>query len=261
MIRECRYVLMDPTGNRTLLVDTPVPVEEQPAVAAELMELEPTVEQTGFLSFSGASGLSLRMAGGEFCGNATMSAAVYDAMRSGTAEGRVIVNVSGAPEPVPVAFEKEIDGSWMGMVEMPRPCSVETLRFPDGRNLPVVAFQGISHVILEQEIPEKEAEALAKRWCAHLKADALGLMFLNRKEGRLSPLVYVPAADTLFWESSCGSGTSAVGAWLALASGKPVTVSLKQPGGVLEIAASPDGPLFLKGTVRCLYENAVELEW
>ena len=119
----------------------------------------------------------------------------------------------------------------------------------------------ISSTILEQEIPEKEAEALAKRWCAHLKADALGLMFLNRKEGRLSPLVYVPAADTLFWESSCGSGTSAVGAWLALASGKPVTVSLKQPGGVLEIAASPDGSLFLKGTVRCLYEKVVDVEW
>ena len=136
---------------------------------------------------------------------------------------------------------------------------METVCFPDGQKLPVVTFQGISHVILEQELPEKAAETLAKRWCAFLDVDALGLMFLNRKEGRLSPLVYVPAAETLFWESSCGSGTSAVGAWLARKSGQPVTVSLKQPGGVLEISALPDGPLFLTGTVRRLYEKVVSL--
>ena len=98
MIRECHYVLMDPTGNRTLLVDTPVPVEEQPSVAAKLMEQEPTAEQTGFLTFSDSSGLSLRMAGGEFCGNATMSAAVYHSIRTGTADDRMTVNVSGAPD-------------------------------------------------------------------------------------------------------------------------------------------------------------------
>ena len=36
-MKELTYVLMDPTGNMTILVETPVPVEEQPAVAARLM--------------------------------------------------------------------------------------------------------------------------------------------------------------------------------------------------------------------------------
>lgn len=261
MIREFRYVLMDPTGNRTLLVRTPVPVEEQLKVAAKLMEMEPTAEQTGFLSVSDSSVPSLRMGGGEFCGNATMSAAVYYAMNAELTKGHVFVRVSGAPEPVSVEIEAGQDGNWTGTVEMPGPCSIETFSFPDGKRHPVVSFRGISHVILERDIPKTEAEALAKNWCTHLGADALGLMFLNREQGRLNPLVYVPAADTLFWENSCGSGTSAVGAWLAQEAGQPVKIGLQQPGGILEIFALPVGKLLLKGTVKCLYERVAAVEW
>ena len=79
---EIDYAVMDPTGNITILVETPVPEASQPFAAARLMELEPAAEQVGFLS-SGRDGaeLSLRMAGGEFCGNASMSAAVYEEVR------------------------------------------------------------------------------------------------------------------------------------------------------------------------------------
>ena len=105
-----KYHVMDPTGNITILVETPVAEASQPFVAAKLMELEPEVEQVGFLTLAETpepdrSGclqqkmasqpektqqsekiplaessqnkydIALRMAGGEFCGNATMSAA------------------------------------------------------------------------------------------------------------------------------------------------------------------------------------------
>ena len=147
------------------------------------------------------------------------------------------------------------DGLWQGLVEMPGPGSIDTVRFPDGQELPVVSFPGISHVIVEQTMEAEEAEELVKTGCGFLEADALGLLFLDREAGSLTPLVYVPAADTLFWESACGSGTAAVGAWLAREQGRPVTLSLRQPGGMLEISASPEGPLYLKGKVRCLYER------
>jgi diaminopimelate epimerase len=115
---------------------------------------------------------------------------------------------------------------------------------------------------MADEAPDvSEAEALAKRRCAELHADALGLMFWERGAGRLTPLVYVPAADTLFWENSCGSGTAAVGAYLAKEQGTAVCVSLCQPGGTLEIAASPDGALRLGGTVRCVYEKTAVIEF
>ena len=135
---------------------------------------------------------------------------------------------------------------------MPRPESVGEERFPDGTVFPAVRFPGIVHVILEKEIAREEAEALAPALCAQLKADALGLMFLNREEESLTPLVYVPGAGTLCWETACASGTTAVGAYFAAKTGRPVNLKLKQPGGVLEIDARPDGELILTGTVRIL---------
>lgn len=260
MKQEIRYILADPTGNRTVLVETPVRADRQPAVAAGLMELEPTAEQAGFLGRSEKADVALRMAGGEFCANATMSAAVLCGMRTGKTAGRVSVEVSGAPEPVAVEIAAGEDGLWQGVVQLPRPGAIESVQFPDGQTCPVVSFDGISHVILECVMPAAEAETLARRRCAFLSADALGLMFLDRAQSKLTPLVYVPRVDTLFWETSCGSGTAAVGAFLAAEAGRPVTAALRQPGGTLTVEASPDGELRLCGTVRIVYEKTAAAE-
>ena len=308
MKRQIRYALMDPSGNRTILVRTPVPVEEQAQTASRLMSLEPTAEQAGFLTFPDEKGgtlledtlledtlledtlledtLSLRMAGGEFCGNATMSTAVYYGMKRKLRSGMVRVKVSGVPEPLQTEIRALTDdpaapdcaaGIWMGRVRMPRPVSIRMERLEE-KTLPVVSFPGITHVILQEKMTRGEAEARAKCWCRLLEADALGLMFLEQggeedafsarnadgrdvpdqtKEWNLIPLVYVPAADTLFWEKACGSGTTAVGAWSAFLRKERVSLSLKQPGGVLGIDASETGELFLTGTVKCLYEKTV----
>ena len=257
MSYELRYVLTDPTGNRTVLCETPVPVDAQPAVAARLMAAEPTAEQVGFVTDDETCDLALRMAGGEFCANASMSAAALFAMRSGRTEATVTLRVSGAADPVTVEIAAKPDGAWQGTVQTPRPVRIEDVRFADGQTCPVVFFEGIAHVIETRTIPQGDAETLAKRRCAELSADALGLMFWDRDDELLTPLVYVPKADTLFWENSCGSGTAAVGAFLAKETGRRTAASLRQPGGVLGIDASPDGTLRLKGTVRCLYEKSL----
>ena len=298
MSREICYILMDPTKNMTILVETPVPPESQPSVAARLMEQEPAAEQVGFLSAAGSTGhfgstsaasrpdaedrpaqcaVSLRMAGGEFCGNAAMSAAAYYSMCAGITEGQVSVQVSGTPAPVTVNIRRDENGtvtSRRAAVHMPHPVSVETISFPEGQILPVVTFPGISHVIVDKtdilfgkktlkdpaaDMDRETAEEYARRWCSFLGTDALGLMFLNERESRLTPLVYVPAADTLFWESACASGTAAVGTWMAEKTGRPVALSLRQPGGILKISTTPDGTLLLEGTIHCCYKKTVLL--
>ena len=40
-LAEIEYCVLDPTGNITILVTTPVPVELQPRIAAELMRIIP----------------------------------------------------------------------------------------------------------------------------------------------------------------------------------------------------------------------------
>ena len=251
------YAVMDPTGNVTILVNTPTPVPLQPGRAAALLAFEPEAEQVGFLSpGDAAADLALRMAGGEFCGNAAMSAAALYCMERGLRDGRVKVRVSGAELPVSVQVTALPDASYACAVDMPRPESVEMIGLSlDGEThaLPLVRFAGICHLILPGDFDRAAAERAAKRWCAKLGAAALGLMLLDEKAERMTPLVYVPGGDTLYWERSCASGTAAAGAYLAWKTAAPAALSLRQPGGILRVEAVPVGQITLHGAVKLLH--------
>ena len=255
---EIHYHLFDPTGNVTVLVETQVAVAEQPAVAAALLRMARAAEQVGFLSEAGGCDIALRMAGGEFCGNATMSAAAFYAARNGVRDGCVKVKVSGVDAPVEVRLAGE-NGGWRAAVEMPRPLSVSRANLRGGGSPVVVRYPGIAHVIFPRPMAREDAEMAARSWCAALGAEALGLMLLDRKESVLTPLVYVPTPESLYWEHSCASGSAAVGAYLAAEAGKDVTAALREPGGVLTVSAAPDGSVTLTGTVKYLREGTMTL--
>ncbi|MGN1001173.1 MAG: hypothetical protein ACI4PC_00255 [Oscillospiraceae bacterium] len=252
-----RYVRADPTGNITALVLSPVEEEQRARAAEAVMARDKSVEQVGFVTFPRGEGpVELTMAGGEFCGNASLSAAALYARRLGLARAAVTVCVRGAGVTAAVELEREPDGAYRGRVEMPLPLWVGpvALPVPGGRaQYPVAAFPGISHVIVTGGMSRQEAEVLARPWCAALDVPALGLMLLDPAEGRLSPLVYVAGGGTLFWENSCASGSAAVGAYLALSRGGGA-FPLTQPGGVLTVeAALREGALAslaVRGRVR-----------
>lgn len=252
------YDILDPTGNITILVRTPVPEEIQPPAAARLMALVPEAEQVGFLSPGEDGGLSLRMAGGEFCGNASMCAGVLYARDRGLTKARAHLSVSGAKGPVPVLVERQEEG-WRGSVVMPRPKEICLRDLAGYGPCPLVFFPGIAHALIERPLDRERAEVLVRDWCRDLQTDAMGLMLLDRKEGRLTPLVYVPAAGTLCWENSCASGTSAVGAFRAAGTGGPFRETWLEPGGPLTVSFSEDGGLALTGRVRILGTKTAEI--
>lgn len=255
------YYIVDPTRNTTILADGNVPVAKQQEIANRLMEKERIAEQVGFVSLAPKEkniDVTLRMAGGEFCGNATMSAAALFCDKARLPRGEecdVNVRASGAAEPVKVHINVTESGRYHGTVNMPSPKSIEYRDFSfNGQlfHMPVVSFEGISHIIAEELRDREYAEQAVKQWCAELGCDALGLMLYDAEQRRLDPVVYVPAADTLFWESSCASGTTAVGAWLADKSGEEINMKLTEPGGELVIEAVRGGKLRLSGHVRIL---------
>lgn len=270
-VRYCgeplRYGIFDPTGNITALVESAVAVADQPAVAASVMCEHPEVEQVGYVRFLADAApdgvrVELRMAGGEFCGNATMSAAAAYASWAGVEGGSVLVRVSGAAEPVEVRLQAEGDGSFAGAVHMLWALAVERVGLAWGdtaSDLPLVRMEGISHLVIEPESPffalledRAAAEQAVRAWCAELGADGLGLMFLEgeRSELTMTPLVYVPGGDTVFWENSCASGSSAVGMCLATRRGSAVELDLHEPGGVLRVESTPQtGETWLHGHV------------
>ena len=258
------YYLLDPTGNITILADMPDNPEDRlrlPDIARGLMELEPDAEQTGFIG--GGDDLceiSLSMAGGEFCGNATMSAAAVYCMDMPEGEERTLsVRVSGSKRPVGVKIKKKDASSFEGTVRMPDAVSVteERLEYEDRiYSYPVVGFEGISHIICTEPVEREFAEKAIRKWCSDLGADALGIMQIDESAGSLLPLVFVRAADTLFWESSCASGTTAAGVFFARKYGRTVDMSFAEPAGNLAVRADTDGSAFLTGSVRIIKKPA-----
>ena len=250
-----KYSILDPTGNITALVETETEISRQPEIAAEIMKQHPEVEQVGFVRYENHQQRSgsdsdnqtisssdcraldgeLRMAGGEFCGNATMSAAALLLMRgadgvsgirkAGTDHANggdwqtVRLKVSGASEPVEVKLKPcgakaenagERLASFQAQVKMPPALGIEQRAFSfAGKKgeLPLVRMEGISHIIIGENSPffgmkdePEEAEQAVRQWCRELAADGLGLMFLEAEPAdwtfQLTPLVYVPAGSS-----------------------------------------------------------------
>lgn len=272
------YYKVNPTGNITLIVETPVKRESQAAVAAKLMELDKTVEQVGFIEkprrsspirkvrylnaseeeFKNTPGeyeaiARLQMMGGEFCGNASISAAAILVSRSFIREGdgyEMLLEVSGIDEDISVTVECNTDGSFTGTVDMPIPEAIYDYTFINGFDtytFPLVRFPGICHVIINHPFSPLLAEKLIADWCRQLRAEALGLLFLEERSKKLEPLVYVASTGTTVWENSCASGTCAAAAYFAKRKAKSTSASLIQPGGTLKSEAS-----FSSGAVRSI---------
>ena len=264
-----RYSILDPTGNTTALVESDVQVACQPPVAARLMGLHPEVEQVGFVRRVDGDDLvqtELRMAGGEFCGNATMSAAALHLLNERPGPDgptSVWLRVSGASRPVEVRLEPVGECGYRAAVCMPQALGIDEVHLAFGgvdAVLPTVRMEGISHVVIDKDSElfwlrddHEAAQRAVRVWCDLLGVGGLGLMFVEGQapELRLTPLVYIPGADTLFWENSCASGSSAVGMCRAEQEGGAVDLRLREPGGVLRVVSEPHGgPTWLHGSVR-----------
>lgn len=266
---EIRYSILDPAGNITALVETKTEISRQPFLAARIMEKHPDVEQVGFVTFEEPENdpvmLSLRMAGGEFCGNAAMCAAALYLEGKDVAEGihaMLELKVSGADKPVRVELEKETPAAYGACVAMPEALGMESrLLEHDGivGEIPFVRMQGISHLIIEENTPfsallenRNSAEQAARKWAEQISQEGLGLMFLqgNEPELQLIPLVCIPESGTLFWEHSCGSGSSACGVYFSEKKQNAVKLIFHEPGGDICVSGSLSDGIFMKGHVK-----------
>lgn len=224
-----RLFRADPAGNMTGFVLSPVPAQERAGLAARLMAGDASLEQVAFVDEASLNGPLPRMdmMGGEFCGNATRSFALYAAGRRARGEQTLRVCVSGAEKPVGVQLDA---ARGLAYADMPLPRGVERIRA--GGEVPVIHMEGIAHAVLlgETPSPARAREVLA----AMPREDAQGVLFVNGT--RMTPLVYVRATETSVWESSCGSGSVALAWWLA--QGAPDgerAYAFAEPGGALEV--------------------------
>lgn len=242
-------IIANPTGNITVLVTSPVSADERDKVVREMFTTVATCEQVGFVVPLSEQSIQLEMMGGEFCGNATISTAAYMAALNRLAIGAkttIDVDASGIEGTLPVQIECTGDNCYRGTLEMPMP----TIEKHDGRSL--VCLDGISHMILDEDISEEEMQDSIKSIAKELNVPALGLLkyaALSGDEADVSirPLVYVAGSDTVVWENGCASGSIAAAFYRYSNDGNKHT-SVRQPGGIIDISISDD-KLFLTGNI------------
>lgn len=240
---EIKYYKINPTGNITLIVETPVSRESQAAVAAKLMASDKEAEQVGFIETSANPdcAFKLQMMGGEFCGNASIAVSALHMSKqclSPSETATVTIEVSGADKPLDVSVKYIRENRFTGSVSMPLPESCfdcDLVHEGESYTLPVVRMPGICHAIVTGGMGITLAESAIAEWCRQLDTEALGLMFYNAREGLLRPLVYVDSTGSLVWESSCASGSCAVAAYESSRRGESCVLSLRQPGGTLNV--------------------------
>jgi diaminopimelate epimerase len=240
---ELEIVRADPAGNITILVLSPVTGRENraEAVAALLADPDLRAEQAGFVVPPAAGGRwRLEMMGGEFCGNAARSFGLLRARQSGRPGAHTqLIEISGMGRPLPVHVDT---AAGTAEAEMPAPLA-ETVLVCGGRRFPAYIFEGITHVIaLDMEPGVELLSPLlgAIEQCrlpdAWHHPDALGIMFYDTRKCFMRPLVWVRSSGTTVFESSCGSGSSALGRWLARDAGDgEVSFEPVQPGGSIRV--------------------------
>lgn len=171
-------------------------------------------EQAGFLVLDENH---FEMAGGEFCGNATRSAAVLLSEASGQKE--LSFTVSGFKGTVSASVEQRSDSTYFVRCVFPgMPTDVEEVTLEGGQLAAIVDLGGIVHVVIEGAFPsDVEAYSAAHRAITEKfnlgDREAVGVIWFEKNQDAvlMHPVVWVKAVDTFYYESSCGSGTIAVG--------------------------------------------------
>ena len=272
-----QYQIFVPGGNKTALVfgidglesDTALRKTIQDKILAKHEhDADGEVEQVGFVSLD-KSAPELLMTGGEFCGNATRSAAAYYFQESRS--GDAAIKVSGTQKPVKAGLSSNGHSSkgtqLAAWAEMPLIEDLSSAIIPLKDGLHWVSIEGISHLVIPQE---QSAPFLAKILSCDNKAaqinvaiellkrtikenflpvgKAYGIMFLENVTDTLKmhPFVHVVSADTTYYETACGSGAICVGLASCFLSGKSVNLPLLQPSGKIiraEVECSDSGTI------------------
>ncbi len=246
--QEIEFVKINPAENTTIFVISPVEKEKRAETAKKLMSYGSVqAEQVGFITRNPAEGIDghVEMMGGEFCANASRSLAAYLAFcgQMPQEDGFYRITCSGCETIMLASVEKsEIPSVMKAEIRIPLPRAIDPIALDvDGQ--PAVfyrtAFAGITHYVLPNgggKCCESCWQAV-KKWADEDSYDALGMIAFDLDTEQMKAAVYVKETDTLYWERSCGSGTAALGAVLAVLEKDTISIPVRQEGGTIEVTA------------------------
>lgn len=233
MKKEISYKIYIPGGNDTAFVfSTKYTLLERKIINDEIMKENSNVEQVGFLGSKEHP--ELVMAGGEFCGNATRSAVFY--YLDGK-DGDMLLKVNGKD------YIKAGVHNGLAWCEIPLPTKGKIVECIE-QGIYKVNMEGMTSIVIKEECASKYLEKkdslketamdLIKKYNL-LDAEAVGVMFLEKEYDllKINPVVWVNSINTLFYETACGSGTTATAIVESYISGKGRSIDILQPSGFI----------------------------
>ncbi|MDR1773352.1 MAG: hypothetical protein LBR30_00525 [Clostridioides sp.] len=246
------YYIYIPSGNDTAIVEgVDFSDEEKKIINDKIMQKHKNIEQVGFvnsnikkstdLNLGKQKEYVLKMAGGEFCANATRCASYY--YLNGET-GAINIEVSGLDYKIESGINDETlifnkKNVWCKM-------KAENI-FVDKLDeyVYLVKMNGITHIVVEAELTKKilESDDVIKTVAMDFikkyeidDDDAIGVMFLEEETKekledniKMKPVVWVKKIDTLFYETACASGTMSVGIVKSFQKNESVDLSIIQP--------------------------------
>ncbi len=218
-----------------------------------------SAEQVGFID---TETKTLRMAGGEFCLNATRAFGAHLHRLAGNAghTETYTVTVTGWPDPITLRIsgtEPLWHVSAYLTLSSEFPTEIEA-------GMHKVALPGITHILLDETLhpfPQRDPEAFHEKMRSRLGLTdeaCVGLIWYRQENNglRLTPLVHVRDTGSTVLENSCGSGSLA----LALIHGDR-TLRITQPcGAVLTVERPSSDTATVSGEVTLVAEGTLWLD-
>jgi diaminopimelate epimerase len=259
-----------PSGNTTAVVFDQLLISDRKSMNDKVMQAwkreragETEIEQCCFVTLPQSADAIARMEmfGGEFCGNAARSVAW---VVTGGKNYSGLIEVSGVNRALEFAVN---DGEVS--VEMPLPESGQLVSQVQEGSL--VMLDGIAQLVVTSQ--EQRERQTPRELLMRLLADniydladqpAVGISYYDQTSGKAEFCVWVNEVDTVFDETACGSGTSAIGIALASTRESSVTLPVIQPSGesitttsLYELGAVTKSQI--AGTVNILYDGELSL--
>lgn len=238
------FIKASPAKNTTVIITSECPKSYYPVLAKKAMSYDYLhSEQVGFIVPPSKKGsvIGLEMAGGEFCGNATLAAAAYAVYKGLTNKEIFNIDTSGTDESIRCRVAKVSDFCYSTSCTMPSAKGIDEAKIKLLKKTVegyIVEFDGISHFVLEAEDDIEEYLELARALKEIVDAGAIGIIpYKKVQDGRykIKPFVHVRAINSNVFERGCGSGSLALGIYLNKIRGVSTDIEVLQPGGTIRV--------------------------
>lgn len=266
-----RVAIMYPSGNTTAVVFDDVAGMDLAKLNTQICNAwqkispnSPPVEQCCYLAKPANPECLTKVVlfGGEFSGNTARSAV---GLLCDKKQPNGLVEVSGAKYPLKYTVNN-------GEISLSMPIPDDICVKQESNNIMAVRLDGITHyvVLTDTNSPTiSPNKILQKAIQAETINDdqnppAIGVVGFNKCTKMATFLIWVEAINTLFDETACGSGTSAIAVAMAYANKKNQRIKVTQPSGEIIVGSAKfdNGKVTestISGDVSALYDGQISL--